>query len=101
MPDFGVMKPLATGTVSGFDLAVGKQQNNFGMRFTGFLQIDKPGQYQFWIGSDDGSRLQIDGKEVVKHGGVHPHSDKEGRVSLDVGPHEIIVDYFQGAASGR
>ena len=96
VPDFGVMKPLATGTVSGFDLAVGKQQNNFGMRFTGFLQIDKPGQYQFWIGSDDGSRLQIDGKEVVKHGGVHPHSDKEGRVSLDVGPHEIIVDYFQG-----
>ena len=96
VPDFGVMKPLATGTVSGFDLAVGKQQNNFGMRFTGFLQIDKPGQYQFWIGSDDGSQLLIDGKEVVKNGGVHPHSEKEGRVSLDVGPHEIIVDYFQG-----
>ncbi|MBC7820284.1 MAG: cytochrome c1 [Planctomycetaceae bacterium] len=96
VPDFGAMKPVATGTVSGFDLAVGKRQNNFGMRFTGFLQIDKPGQYQFWIGSDDGSRLQIDGKEVVKNGGVHPHSEKEGRVSLDVGPHEIVVDYFQG-----
>ncbi|MFM9965367.1 MAG: PA14 domain-containing protein [Planctomycetaceae bacterium] len=96
VPDFGAMKPVSTGTVSGFDLAVGKRQNNFGMRFTGFLQIDKPGQHQFWIGSDDGSRLQIDGKEVVKNGGVHPHTDKEGRVSLDVGPHEIIVDYFQG-----
>ncbi len=96
VPDFGAMKPIATGTVSGFDLAVGKRHDNFGMRFTGFLQIDKPGQYQFWIGSDDGSRLQIDGKEVVKNGGVHPHSDKEGRVSLDVGPHEIVVDYFQG-----
>lgn len=96
VPDFGSMKPVTTGTVSGFDLAVGKRQNNFGMRFTGFLQIDKPGQYQFWIGSDDGSRLQIDGKEVVKNGGVHPHSEKEGRVSLDVGPHEIVVDYFQG-----
>ncbi len=96
VPDFGSLKPVTTGTVSGFDLAVGKRQNNFGMRFTGFLQIDKPGQYQFWIGSDDGSQLLIDGKEVVKNGGVHPHTDKEGRVSLDVGPHEIIVDYFQG-----
>jgi cytochrome c2 len=96
VPDFGAIKPVTTGTVSGFDLAVGKRQNNFGMRFTGFLHIDKPGQYQFWIGSDDGSRLAIDGKEVVKNGGVHPHSEKEGRISLDVGPHEIIVDYFQG-----
>lgn len=96
VPDFSTLKPVTTGTVSGFDLAVGKRHNNFGMRFTGFLQIDKPGQYQFWIGSDDGSRLQIDGQEVVKNGGVHPHSDKEGRVSLDVGPHEIVVDYFQG-----
>ncbi len=96
VPDFGPMKPVATGTVSGFDLTVGKRHDNFGMRFTGFLQIDKPGQYQFWIGSDDGSRLQIDGKEVVKNGGVHPHSEKEGRVSLDVGSHEIVVDYFQG-----
>ncbi len=96
VPDFGALKPVATGTVSGLDLAVGKRQNNFGMRFTGFLQIDKPGQYQFWIGSDDGSQLLIDSKEVVKNGGVHPHTEKEGRVSLDVGPHEIIVDYFQG-----
>lgn len=96
VPDFGALKPVATGTVSGFDLAVGKRQNNFGMRFTGFLHIEKPGQYQFWIGSDDGSRLLIDGKEVVKNGGVHPHSEKEGRVSLDVGSHEIVVDYFQG-----
>ena len=96
VPDFGAMKPVTTGTVSGFDLAVGKRHDNFGMRFTGFLQIEKPGQYQFWIGSDDGSQLLIDGKEVVKNGGVHPHLDKEGRVSLDVGPHEIIVDYFQG-----
>ncbi len=96
VPDFGAMKPVTTGTVSGFDLAVGKRHDNFGMRFTGFLQIEKPGQYQFWIGSDDGSQLLIDGKEVVKNGGVHPHSEKEGRVSLDVGPHEIVVDYFQG-----
>ncbi len=96
VPEFGEMKPVTTGAVSGFDLSVGKRQNDFGMRFTGFLQVEKPGQHQFWIGSDDGSRLFIDGQEVVKNGGVHPHTEKEGRVSLDVGPHELIVDYFQG-----
>lgn len=96
VPDFGMLKPVSTGTVSGFDLAAGKRHNNFGMRFTGFLHIAKPGQYQFWLGSDDGSRLLIDGKEVVNVDGVHPHTEKEGRVSLDVGPHELTVDYFQG-----
>ncbi len=96
VPDFDSLKPVATGTVSGFDLSVGKRQSDFGMRFSGFLHIAKPGQYQFWIGSDDGSRLLIDGKEVVKNGGVHPHAEKEGRTSLDIGPHEIVVEYFQG-----
>lgn len=96
IPDFSQLKPVATGTVSGFDLSVGKRRNNFGMRFTGFLHIEQPGQYRFWIGSDDGSRLEIDGTEVVRNGGVHPHSEKEGRISLDAGAHAVTVDYFQG-----
>jgi mono/diheme cytochrome c family protein len=96
IPDFSQLQPVATGTVSGFDLSVGRRHNNFGMRFTGFLHIEQPGQYRFWIGSDDGSRLEIDGTEVIRNGGIHPHSEKEGRISLDAGAHALTVDYFQG-----
>lgn len=95
-PDFGSMTPKSKGQCAGFDLTVAGTANNFGIRFTTFLRIDKPGQYQFYLGSDDGSRLTIDGDVVVDNGGVHPHSVKAGKKVLDVGFHPIIVDYFQG-----
>jgi mono/diheme cytochrome c family protein len=96
LPDFGSLTPKSTGECAGFDLTVAGREGNFGIRFTTFLKIAKPGQYQFYLGSDDGSRLTIDGDVVVDNGGVHPHTVKSGKKVLDVGFHPVIVDYFQG-----
>lgn len=96
VPDFGALKPKSTGECAGFDLTVAGHTNNFGIRFTTYLKISKPGQYQFYLGSDDGSRLTIADDVVVDNGGVHPHSVKSGKKVLDVGFHPVIVDYFQG-----
>ncbi len=96
MPDFGTLTPKSIGKCAGFDLTVAGRDNNFGIRFTTFLRINKPGQYQFYLGSDDGSRLAIDGDVVVDHGSIHSHTVKSGKKVLDVGFHPIIVDYFQG-----
>lgn len=96
LPDFSTLKPKSTGECAGFDLTVAGKANNFGIRFTTYLKIAKPGQYQFYLGSDDGSRLTIGEDVVVDNGGVHPHSVKSGKKVLDVGFHPITVDYFQG-----
>lgn len=96
VPDFTSMKPKATGKVAGFDLGVAARKGDFGMRFEGFLQITKPGDYQFHLGSDDGSRLTIDGKEVVLNDGVHPFGWKDARTKLTAGAHPIAVDFTQG-----
>jgi mono/diheme cytochrome c family protein len=96
VPDFAALKPKSTGECAGFDLTVAGREGNFGIRFTTFLKITKPGQYQFYLGSDDGSRLTINGDVVVDNGGTHPHTVKSGKKVLDVGFHPIIVDYFQG-----
>jgi len=96
LPDFSKLKPKSTGECAGFDLTVAGQTNNFGVRFTTYLKITKPGQYQFYLGSDDGSRLTIGDDVVVDNGGIHPHSVKAGKKVLDVGFHPITVDYFQG-----
>ena len=96
VPDFGALTPKSTGACSGFDLTVAGRDGNFGIRFTTFLKIAKPGQYQFHLGSDDGSRLTIDNEVVVDNGSVHPHSVKSGRKILTAGFHPIVVDYFQG-----
>src|ERR1044071_4334436 len=37
----------------------------FGLVYTGQFQIDQPGEYKWRLSSDDGSRLWIDGKEII------------------------------------
>ncbi len=95
-PDFDTLKPVSTGTCAGFDLTVAERPNDFAIRFTTFLKITKPGQYQIHLGSDDGSRAYVGKELIVDNGGVHPHTAKSGKVILDVGFHPLTVDYFQG-----
>lgn len=95
-PDYEKLTPKSTGACAGFDLTVAGRENNFAIRFTTFLKITKPGQYQIHLGSDDGSRAYVGKELIVDNGGVHPHSSKSGKVILDVGFHPLTVDYFQG-----
>lgn len=95
LPDFNALKPKATGTSSGFDVGVRQRDQNFGLRFTGFIHVATDGDYRFWIGSDDGSRLSIDGEVIVDNDGIHPHTVKEGRKKLTKGVHKVLVDYFE------
>ncbi len=61
----------------------------------GFLQIDTAGKYEFELRCDDGGRLEIDGKQVIKHDGHHPPSPKEGSAELSAGLHAFRIDLFQ------
>src|SRR5207249_816448 len=94
-PDFGKLKPLATGTTAGFDLSVSPKRDAFGMRFECFLKIPAEGDYTFHIGSDDGSRMLIDGKQVAASDGTHPFTFGSGGAKLTAGWHELVVDYFE------
>ena len=96
LPNFGEMKPVAEGECGGFDLGVAGRPNDFGVRFRGQLHLVKAGKYAFHLGSDDGSRLLIDGKRIVDNDGVHPHAQKSAQANLEAGWHEVVVDYFQG-----
>ncbi|MBE3110891.1 MAG: OmpA family protein [Acidobacteria bacterium] len=71
----------------------------FGLIYTGRFQIDKPGAYKWRLFSDDGSRLWIDGKEIIDNDGIHGSDSVEATITLDRGPHDIKVWYFQGPAT--
>jgi len=96
VPDFGQLKTVGTGESVGLDLNMAGRTSNFGMRFEGFLPIDREGRYTFHLGSDDGSVLSIDGKRVVDSDGAHPHQVRSDTVVLAQGVHTIRVDYMQG-----
>jgi len=95
VPDYDKLKPVKEVESSGLDLNLAGRGNEFGLRFDGFLKIETAGEYTFHLGSDDGSKLFIDGKKVCDADGVHPHTVNTGKVKLGLGMHAIRVDYAQ------
>jgi hypothetical protein len=75
--------------------------DQFYVVWTGVIKIEKDGKYKFFTESDDGSRVFIDGKQVVDNGGLHAMEEKEGEVELKVGNHDLKVDFFEnGGGAG-
>jgi outer membrane protein OmpA-like peptidoglycan-associated protein len=68
----------------------------FGILYTGRFFIDVPGEYGWQLQSDDGSRLWIDGKQVIDYDGVHGFGSEQGTTQLAEGPHDMRLWYFQG-----
>ncbi|HVC98058.1 MAG TPA: family 16 glycoside hydrolase [Pirellulales bacterium] len=96
VPDFSQLVPVSVGESAGLDLNVAGRTSNFGVRFEGFLPIEFEGRYIFHLGSDDGSKLSIDGNRVVDCDGAHPHQVRSNSAALAKGLHPIRVDYMQG-----
>lgn len=96
MPDFDKLTPYKTGESAGLDLTVAGRTDNFGMRFDGFLKIERAGEYTFHLGSDDGSILYLDGDELIDNGDIHPHQVRSEEIELEVGMHPVRVEYMQG-----
>jgi mono/diheme cytochrome c family protein len=97
LPDFTAIKPVAVGEVERIDVTPRQRGDQFALRFQGALLIDTEGTYRFHLGSDDGSRLLIDGKVVVDHDNVHSMQFKSGEVALTTGRHSLVVEMFEAA----
>jgi glucose/arabinose dehydrogenase len=69
--------------------------DNFAAKYTGGVKLDNAGYYTFFLTSDDGARLFIDGKEVINHDGLHGLTEKTGSVYLTAGDHTIKLIYFE------
>ncbi len=106
LPNFAKLKPAGTIYTSSLNIppqsfktgfpGVTKRFEWFALAYTGRFWIQTPGVYRFALTSDDGSRLEIDGREVIDNDGIHPATRREARVDLAGGVHEIRVEYFQG-----
>ena len=70
----------------------------FGIIYDGTFEVTSAGTYKFDIASDDGSRLWIDGAEIINNDGVHAINSSDGDVKLSAGMHSMKVWYFQGPA---
>ncbi|MBV9851834.1 MAG: DUF5110 domain-containing protein [Armatimonadetes bacterium] len=74
----------------------GLGQENFSVRWTGFVRAQEGGDYTFVTTSDDGVRLWIDGRPVIDDWNVHPA--KEDRATVHFAAHSrhaLRMEYFQ------
>ena len=71
-----------------------EQADHFSVRWTGRLHVPENGEFDFFLTSDDGSRLFIDDKPVLENWGEHVAVTREARVTLSAGVHPIRLEYF-------
>ncbi|MGC8863502.1 MAG: PA14 domain-containing protein [Armatimonadota bacterium] len=67
----------------------------FCIRWIGYLEIETAGEYVFYLSSDDGSRLYLDGALTVDNWGHHAVQERSARVRLARGEYELRVDYYE------
>ena len=95
LPNFDQQKVIKQGVVSNFDLEVRQRNYDFAVVYDGSINITTPGTYTFYTASDDGSKLYIDGKQIVNNDGLHGQQERDGTITLTKGKHAIEVRYFE------
>jgi beta-glucosidase len=98
--------PLATSTVDRIHYrpegglpqppAPGLPSENFSIRWTGEVSVEKAGRYQFLTNTDDGVRVMVDQKRVIDDWNDHPAKINKANVDLSPGRHAVVVEYYQG-----
>jgi hypothetical protein len=96
LPDFDVLAPALVEPVAAFELGIGGRREHYGLRFRGYIRVPDSGVYGFHLTSDDGSRLLIDGQEIIDNDGVHGARERSGFVALEAGLHAMTLLFFQG-----
>jgi hypothetical protein len=100
MPDFGKLQPTRSGIATMVDLgAIVHRPEQFAITASGFIRAPIDGIYSFGTGSDDGSKLWIDGQLVVDNDGPHPYTEVFGVAALKAGLHKVRVDYFDAGGA--
>ena len=95
LPDFSTLTPLATGTAPLPDVTPRRRDDEFALRYTGYVQVPADGTYTFSTASDDGSRLFIGSALVVDNDGLHGLQEKSGTIGLKAGLHAITIAFFE------
>jgi hypothetical protein len=94
---FAAMTPATNGVATRINLSMKRREQDFSIRFDGLIRIPASGDYTFFTSSDDGSRLYIGGKPVVRNDGMHGTVEKSGTTTLRAGTHAFTVTFYQGS----
>jgi alpha-L-fucosidase len=88
---------VAEGVAAEPSVAIKPREEEFGLIFTGFIEVPETGLYRIFVDSDDGSMMKIHGAVVVDNDGPHSATEKSGAIALEKGLHPIEILMFEDA----
>jgi S1-C subfamily serine protease len=96
-PDFEKLKPIGEGIVAEprLDQIPKLPADDYAVTLDGYLEIPETGVWSCAIGSDDGSRLFVDGELVANDDGQHPLQWASGRDRWQKGLHPVRIEFFE------
>ena len=71
-------------------------KNNWGARFSGIIDVPESGNWTFYLNTDDGSELWINGVSLIQNYGMHGMREYSGNINLSAGEHDFRIEFFQG-----
>jgi hypothetical protein len=105
LPNLAKLKPVGTIYAKSLNIPLTEFREGFpgitdrfewfAIEYTGTIYIANPGKYNFRLHSDDGSKLFIDGKNIIDIDALGTFT-ASGFAKLTAGVHDIRIDYFQG-----
>ena len=93
LPDFDNLTPVSTGTLRTVTISIpGGRSDNFGVRYTAYIDAPETGEYSFYLTADDGASFSIDGVEIVSN---QCEPERTGTIRLQAGYHPFTLDFFE------
>ncbi len=100
LPDFADFNPILEGFVTEFShkqaLSEEIPQEQVAVAFESYLEVQEAGKYTFFTNSDDGSKLYVNGTQIVDNDGDHGVMERSGSLKLAKGRHLVRVEFFNG-----
>ncbi len=93
--DLDKVKPVEKGVKDIINLTPRANVNAFGYKYSGYFVAPKEGVYTFYIESNDGSKLYLNGEELIDNDGAHGIIEKAGKMALKAGEYPLEIKYFQ------
>ncbi|MCB0375719.1 MAG: nucleotide pyrophosphatase, partial [Sinomicrobium sp.] len=98
LPDFGPLQEISQATTHEISLDEVQlpAQEQVAAVFDTYLQVATAGEYQFYLASDDGSKLWVNDQLVVDNDGDHGVIERSGIIDLPAGRQKLRVEWFNG-----
>ncbi|MGY8641960.1 MAG: PA14 domain-containing protein [Verrucomicrobiales bacterium] len=106
LADFANIEPLKKGKFKDNVLSLqpaqrNKLKNDYALIIEGKFTAPETEDYEFVLKSDDGSRLAVDGEEMIDNDGIHPPKAKSHKEPLEAGEHTFRLGFFNGGGGGE